>query len=107
MRHALSIALLVFGSTLATGCNNACQALCREMYDYALECGYSVSKDELKTCRQSQTNSETPRTERQLCRANFDDLRAEWSCDDLADYWDGQGGDTQPADTAVDSARPW
>jgi hypothetical protein len=107
MRHAVPIALLLLGSTLAVGCNNACQALCGEMYDYALECGHPVSKDELKSCRQSQSNANTPRSERAQCRANFDDLRAEWTCEDLADYWDGEGGQTQPQDTAVDTASGW
>ena len=103
MRHAVPVLLLLLGSALASGCNNACQALCGEMYDYAVECGFDVSKDELKACRQSQSNANTPRSERAQCRANYDDLRAEWSCDDLGDYWDDQGGQ-QPQDTALDGA---
>ncbi len=104
MRHVLPLIVILIGSALASGCNNACQALCGEMYDYALECGFDVSKDELKSCRQDQANANTPRTERQLCRDHFDDMRAEWTCDDLADYWDGQGGQQQGDDTALDSA---
>ncbi len=106
MRNAVSLALILIGSTLATGCNNACQALCGEMYDYALECGFDVSKDELKSCRQSQSNQNTPRSERALCRDHYSDLRSEWTCDDLGDYWDGEGGLPDPGDTAADSAWP-
>ncbi len=104
MRHAVPIAVLLLGAALGSGCNNACQALCGEMYDYALECGHPVTKDELKACRASQSNSNTPRSERALCREHYDDMRNEWSCDDLADYWDGQGGHTEPEDTSLDSA---
>jgi hypothetical protein len=107
MRHAAPFALLLLGSTLAVGCNNACQALCGEMYDYALECGLPVTKDELKTCRQRQANANTPRSERAQCRANFDDLRVEWTCEDLADYWDGEGNLHETQDTATDSAAAW
>jgi len=102
MRHPVTIAVFLLGAASASGCNNACQALCGEMYDYALECDFDVSKDELKACRQSQSNANTPRTRRQQCRDNYDNLRVEWSCDDLGDYWDGQGGQ-QPQDTSVDS----
>ncbi len=104
MRH-LPVAILLLGSTtLGTGCRNACQAMCREMYDYANECGYGVSKDELKACYQEQSSSNTPRTERQLCRDYFDDMRDEWTCEDLADYWDDDPGLQQSEDTAVDTA---
>ncbi len=107
MRHAALIAALFLGSAFGSGCNNACQALCGEMYDYALECGYDVTKDELKACRQAQSNNQTPRSERALCRDHYDDMRAEWSCDDLADYWDDDPGLQQSEDTAVDSAWVW
>jgi hypothetical protein len=106
MRHVVTIAVLSLGATLSVGCNNACQALCGEMYDYALECGYDVSKDELKACRASQANANTPRSERKLCREYYADVRSEWSCDDLGDYWDGEGGQ-QPQDSSVDTASPW
>jgi hypothetical protein len=107
MRQAVTIALLLLGSTVSTGCHNACQALCKEMYNYALECGYDVTKEELKACYDSQSASETPRSERQLCRDYYADLRDEWACEDLADYWDGEGGQPQPEDTATDSAVVW
>jgi hypothetical protein len=74
------------------------------MYDYALECDFPVTKDELKACYQEQSNANTPRSERQLCRMNFDNLRDEWTCDDLSAYWDGQGG--QPEDTGATDSPP-
>ncbi len=105
MRHLLSAVTLLGFTALASGCNNACQALCNEMYDYALECGHPVTKDELKACKQDQSNQNTPRTERQLCRQYYADMRSEWTCEDLADYWDEDPGlqqtpDTGSADTA-------
>jgi hypothetical protein len=99
MRRALPIAVLLLGPTLLAGCN-ACQALCGEMYDYALECGIDVPKEQLKECRQAQANANTPRSERAHCRDYFDEVRAEWTCEDLAEYWDGEGGQQQPQDTA-------
>ena len=104
MRHA-TIAILLLGSTVSvTGCRNACQAMCKEMYDYALECGYEVSKDELKACYDAEGNANVPRNKRQLCREFYDDMRVEWTCEDLGDYWDEDPGLQETEDTALDTA---
>ncbi len=101
MRHtALIIPLLLGLPLLGSGCRNACQALCREMYDYALECGHSVTKEDLRACYQAETTSLQPRTKRQDCREGFDDLRLEWDCDDLVRYFNGTGG-SEPEDTGA------
>ena len=101
MRPAAPFALSLVLATgaLGPGCHNACQDLCKEMYDYALECDLPVTQDELKACYKEQSSPNTPRSERQLCRQNFDNLRDEWTCEDLSAYWDGEGGE-QPEDTA-------
>lgn len=81
--------LLVVGGLAA--CNNPCQDICRRMADYASECGYQVPETEVDACIDAQSGLE--REDRAACR-DFGDaevIRAQWTCDDLAAYWQVEG----------------
>jgi hypothetical protein len=82
----------------AGGCRNACADLCLEMAEYAEECGYTVSDEEIDTCISEQ--SAAGHDERKACRefGQGEVLRAQWSCDVLADYWEPEdgGGEESP-----------
>ena len=83
-----STVLLPLVLLLAPSCRNACQALCKEMYEYGEECGHSWTDDDLKACYEGFARSETPKTDRESCQAYYDDLREWWDCDDIARYFD-------------------
>ncbi len=95
----VNLFLLLGAALLASGCRNACQKICKDMAEYAEECGYTVTDEDLKECYKSQKGSES-RDDRAVCRAFNDEeqLRAEWSCEDLEDYL--MEGNTDPVDTA-------
>lgn len=103
-RHLLPLAFLAFVAFLG-GCRNACQGLCKDMYDYALdECGYEWSRDDLKACYEAYATSETPRSTRDSCREYRGEIGAWWDCEDIAEYFEAAShedtGDTQePQDT--------
>jgi hypothetical protein len=90
--HLLAIPCLV--AALA-GCRNPCQRLCDDMRDFAEDCGFEVSKDEFKSCLDAQSSKNTEREKRQVCADTRGALEAEWTCDDVADYFtDPVGADT-------------
>ena len=94
MRPLYTIAVIVVLTALA-GCRNPCQKLCDDMRDFASDCGYEVSKDEFKSCLDAQSSKNTERDKRQVCADTRDALDAEWTCDDVSDYFtDPVGGDT-------------
>ena len=80
--------VLVFG--LLAGCRNACQDICVDMRTVAEECGYVVSDDDFKLCLDEQKGKEA-RQNLPTCRQFGDEetIREEWTCDDLALYWEG------------------
>ena len=93
----------LFGiAVLASGCHNACQKTCKEMAEYAEECGFTVSDDALKDCYKGQAGSAS-REDRAVCRefSDGDTIRQEWSCEDLEDYI--TSGSQQTEDTAADT----
>lgn len=99
--------ILLVGILLLGGCRNACQALCVDINDYAVECGFTPPSDgpgSLKECLRDHGLFDVEREDRQVCRTSGDDLREEWTCDDLAEYFDeasSSADDTGAADTAL------
>jgi len=94
MRH---VPLLGLAALLAApGCTNACGRICKQMADYAEECGLTVTDAELDECLEAQAGKES-RDDRAACREYNDPevIRQEWSCDDLEDYWAGEADDEE------------
>jgi hypothetical protein len=90
MRTILS-SLTLFA--VLSGCKNDCQQLCQELAAYAdEECGLTWTEEEIRECMANHKRSETTEQERLVCEANIDGLREEWTCDDLQDYFDKDGG---------------
>ncbi len=91
MARTIVAALLIGSAALSAGCKNACQQACVRMADYAEECGNPVSQDEIQICIQDQGTVSGP--ERDACQVygTPDAIRTEWSCDDLAPYFEGGG----------------
>lgn len=85
---ALAAALLT--GALSAGCKNDCQQLCHAMADYAAEdCGKEWSKEQLKSCMDDQKAAVEDNEEReQVCADITDSLREEWTCEDIAAYFD-------------------
>ena len=74
-----------------TGCKNPCQQLCDEIADFVKnECAEEIkeefSKDQIKECRAEY--SWHPREGRQACSAALPKLKEEWTCEDMAVYFD-------------------
>jgi len=75
------------------GCKSPCQSLCDEMATYADECGFSYSEADLDTCYEDNARRVTSAESQDTCREYTDDLRVEWTCDDLSVYFNSGGGD--------------
>lgn len=62
---------------------------------YAEECGFTVSDAELDACIAGQKDAASE--QKDACREYGDPavIRNEWTCDDLAVYWDGSGGGSE------------
>ena len=95
MRALLIIPLLLLGGCL----RNACQDLCYELSDYAEECGFEFSKEELRTCVSDHGRGDLERETIQTCAANASAVRDEWTCDDMEDYFkdDASSADSSAA----------
>jgi hypothetical protein len=76
----------------ASACNNACQEICGRMANYAEDCNLPVSDSEVDACIEEQ--AEATDEELKTCRQNGSagDIRASWTCEQLAEYWAGDGG---------------
>ena len=87
MKHLMA---LIFGLAVAplTGCQNACQQLCVELEDFAIECGIAVPQSQLIQCLEDQAGANS-RGNRKDCRQNNSpgDIRDEWTCEDMEIYW--------------------
>jgi hypothetical protein len=86
---------VVFGLValvLVGGCDNACQNVCRRMAAYAEDCGLPVSDGEIDACVERQSAAEGE--DLKACRQYGDPetIRQQWACEELASYWDGEGG---------------
>lgn len=86
------VAAMVGAAFLLSSCNNSCQTLCVRLAKYADECGYPVTQAELTACIDEQAGSES-RDDRATCRefGDVETLRAQWTCDDMAIYWEDAG----------------
>ena len=100
--HALRPALLLpllLPAALLPGCRNACQQLCLEMRDFAMdECGYEFSDAEVDTCIAEHKGSLLEKGEAGVCRDGRGQIDEEWDCDEVAAYFD-EPGDTGPTDS--------
>lgn len=69
------------------GCQNACQTLCQTMADRAVECGLSVTQDELESCVLA-NEQPTPEWSAQCAEAD-DPTRLEewWTCEEIAENY--------------------
>lgn len=78
---------------LAGGCRNACQDVCTQMADYAVECGFTVPDADLDACYARQKNPSGD--DAKACRDYGDPttLRNQWSCEEVSAYFGG-GGET-------------
>ena len=80
-----TIALMLCGLMLS-GCNNSCQMLCVRIAKVAeTDCGIPVPDEDIATCIDRQAGAAS-RDDRATCRSSnsLDDIRAEWSCEDMA-----------------------
>jgi len=86
MARALLLAIVVL-----TGCGNPCQDICVEMSRYADDCGLTVDRDALLTCRDAQ--AEPTEDELGACQewSDPDTIREWWSCEDLAENYENGG----------------
>jgi len=99
---ALFVAIASFG-----GCQNACQELCVELLDYAADCGYEVTAQDLTNCKNEQRNVsevdlqicidglekvEQPATGEEVAR-----VRITWTCEDIQTNVLSGGGDDSAA----------
>lgn len=75
---------------LLAACNNPCQAVCVEMAQYADECGYTVSPDEVQACRDANAGAELDNERAQQCIEANDPqkLREWWTCDELLENYE-------------------
>ena len=78
----------VLGLAAAAGCRNACQEVCVRMADYATECELPVGDGEVDACVERQSGA-LEKEDAAACRdfGDSDVIRAQWSCEDLSEYW--------------------
>ena len=83
---------------LATGClHNACQELCKDMQKKAESCGYDFSPQDLDDCYKEQRRGNLPEDQTMGdCKDAAPQLEDQWTCDDVADYFDNppEAGDS-------------
>ena len=76
-----------------SGCRNSCQALCQEMADFAQdECKKEFPKEQVDACMESYHSREIDAQQEETCEDITPTLREEWTCDDVNDYFTGNGG---------------
>ena len=77
-----------------SGCRNNCQELCQEMADFAEEeCDNAFPKDQVKDCMETYHSREIDEEQEETCADITPTLREEWTCDDVNDYFTGNGDD--------------
>ena len=87
MRSFFSLILAGTWSIVAIGCSNPCQSICHDMADYAEDCNFTVEDEELDACVDAFSNSELPDGQKDVCREHGDNLREEWTYQDVVDYF--------------------
>jgi hypothetical protein len=78
---------------LATGCKNSCQQLCGDIRDYAKECGFDFTGDQLQQCYQEHRRAELEEGEAASCRDIAPNVQEEWTCEDFEAYFDSVSAD--------------
>lgn len=86
MVRLLSLAVLA----LLGACNNPCQSMCVEMANYAKECGYETSADEIAACRDANGQETLTEERAQQCitASDPDQLREWWTCEELLENYE-------------------
>ena len=87
MHKALSIAAIAAFAALSSGCSNACQAICHDMAAYAEECGFTVADGQLDQCMDDFSSAGLPDGQKDVCKEHGGNLKEEWSCQDVGDYF--------------------
>lgn len=75
--------------SLLSACNNPCQALCYDMAQYARECGYTSTANDLQSCRDSLVSESLAEGQQAECQEISDPetLREWWTCEELLDNY--------------------
>ena len=73
---------------LCSGCKNACQSLCADIEDFAKDCGYDFETSDYRECISD--NRWISFSEKKECRSAIPKLEDEWTCDDIAVYFDDE-----------------
>ncbi len=77
--------------TLLLGCRNECQQICTDMAKYAEDdCGETVDKEQINTCMADYRRRNLSAEQLDACAEYGDRIEEEWTCDDLAEYFDGK-----------------
>jgi len=75
--------------TLLSGCANECQQVCNEMADWAdSECSKEFSKDQINECYTKYSGDQVSDAQLADCAEYKDRIDEEWTCDDIADYFE-------------------
>jgi hypothetical protein len=91
-RHALlfPVVAVIMG---ISGCRNSCQALCQEMADFAQdECNKEFPKEQVDACMETYHSREIDDDQEETCEDITPTLREEWTCEEVNDYFTGNGG---------------
>jgi hypothetical protein len=80
--------LVILLSALTLGCKTPCQALCDDMADYFEECGNTTSDDAIDACYTDHGRDGTTEEEQDTCREFSENIRDEWTCEDIESYFD-------------------
>ncbi len=83
---------LLAAALLLGGCKNECQQLCNDIADYAVECGFEFSKEEIKACEDANKAQLRGDNALAVCEDTRPFLPEEWSCDEVSEYFDAPGG---------------
>jgi hypothetical protein len=82
----LAVALLL------GACKNECQQLCNDIADYAVDCGFEFTKEEVKACEDANKSKDLNDNTLAVCEETRPFLSEEWSCDEIGEYFDSAGG---------------
>jgi hypothetical protein len=85
MVRLLPLAVMAFLSA----CDNPCQALCADIAQYARECGYTSTSEDMQSCRDDFATSTLAEGEQLECLEVSDpqQLREWWTCEQLLDNY--------------------
>ena len=67
-------------------CRNDCQDLCYDLSDFAEECGYEFTNEMMDECIENQ--GDKTRDEKNNCDEAKPVLEEEWTCEDIAVYFE-------------------